>query len=311
MRVLISGSSGLVGTTVVGALEREGHAVSRLLRPESERRTPPLPGARPAAANVLWDPVAGDIDAAAAEGADAVVHLAGASIAGARWNDARKRILRRSRVEATRHLVGALGKLARPPRVFVSASAIGYYGDRGDEELTEQSAPGDDFIAMMARDWEAEAACAEHFGARTVMLRWGLILSSRGGALQRMLPPFRLGVGGRLGSGKQWMSWLTLAEALGLIRFALEDAQVRGPVNAVAPNPVRNAEFTSTLGRALHRPTIFPVPGVALRLALGEMAQALLLSSQRVVPKKLQALGYRFLHAELGPAFSAVLGRSA
>jgi uncharacterized protein (TIGR01777 family) len=195
--------------------------------------------------------------------------------------------------------------------VFVSASAIGYYGDRGDEELTEQSAPGDDFIAMLARDWEAEAACAEQFGARTVMLRWGLILSSRGGALQRMLPPFRLGMGGRLGSGKQWMSWLTLAEAVGLIRYALEDAQVRGPVNGVAPNPVRNAEFTARLGRALHRPTIFPVPGLALRLALGEMAQVLLLSSQRVVPKKLQALGYRFLHAELGPALAAVLGRSA
>jgi len=311
MRVLISGSTGLVGTAVLGALEREGHAVSRLLRPESDRRTPPLPHARPAAANVRWNPVAGEFDAAAAEGADAVVHLAGASIAGARWNDARKRILRSSRVEATRHLVGALGKLARPPRVFVSASAIGYYGDRGDEELTEQSAPGDDFIAMLARDWEAEAARAEQFAARTAMLRWGLILSSRGGALQRMLMPFRLGMGGRLGSGKQWMSWLTLAEAVGLIRYALENAQVRGPVNGVAPNPVRNAEFTATLGRALHRPTIFPVPGVALRLALGEMAQVLLLSSQRVVPKKLQALGYRFLHAELGPAFSAVLGRSA
>ena len=311
MRVLISGSTGLVGTAVLGALEREGHAVSRLLRPESGRRTPPLPHARPAAANVRWNPVAGEFDAAAAEGADAVVHLAGASIAGARWNDARKRILRSSRVEATRHLVGALGKLARPPRVFVSASAIGYYGDRGDEELTEQSAPGDDFIAMLARDWEAEAARAEQFAARTAMLRWGLILSSRGGALQRMLMPFRLGMGGRLGSGKQWMSWLTLAEAVGLIRYALENAQVRGPVNGVAPNPVRNAEFTATLGRALHRPTIFPVPGVALRLALGEMAQVLLLSSQRVVPKKLQALGYRFLHAELGPAFSAVLGRSA
>src|SRR5713226_2570828 len=171
MRVLISGSTGLVGTAVLGALEREGHAVSRLLRPESDRRTPPPPHARPAAANVRWNPVAGEFDAAAAEGADAVVHLAGASIAGARWNDARKRILRSSRVEATRHLVGALGMLARPPRVFVSASAIGYYGDRGDEELTEQSAPGDDFIASMA------------------MLRWGLILSSRGGALQRMLMP--------------------------------------------------------------------------------------------------------------------------
>ena len=310
MRVLISGSTGLVGTAVLGALEREGHAVSRLLRPESGRGTPPLPETRPPAANVRWDPVAGDFDAAAAEGADAVVHLAGASIAGARWNDARKRVLRSSRVEATRHLVGALGRLARPPRAFVSASAIGYYGDRGDEELTEQSAPGDDFIAMLARDWEAEATCAEQFAARTVILRWGLILSSRGGALRRMLLPFRLGMGGRLGSGKQWMSWLTLAEAVGLIRYALENAQVRGPVNGVAPNPVRNAEFTATLGRALHRPTIFPVPGVALRLALGEMAQALLLSSQRVVPRKLQALGYRFLHAELGPAFSAVLGRS-
>ncbi len=308
MRILVSGSSGLVGTALVEALVRDGHTVARLVRPESTRGKA-RPEGQPTIA-VRWDPVSGDFDAAAAEGADAVVHLAGASIGERRWNDARKRLIRSSRIEATRHLASALSKLTRPPWVFLCASAMGYYGDRSDEELTEQSAPGNDFLAVLARDWEAEAARAGQFGARTAMLRFGLILSLWGGALPRMLTPFRLGLGGRLGSGKQWMSWLTLSEAVGMIRYALASSQVRGPLNAVTPNPVRNAEFTRTLGRVLHRPTLFPVPTIALRLALGEMAQALLLSSQRVVPGKLQEWGYSYEHAELEAALSVVLSRT-
>ena len=308
MRVLVSGASGLVGSALVDALVRDEHRVARLVRPESASGKAP-PEGQPTI-EVRWDPVSGEFDAAAAEGADAVVHLAGASIGERRWNAARKRLIRSSRIEATRHLVSALSKLARPPRVFLCASAMGYYGDRGDEELTEQSAPGNDFLAALARDWEAEAARAGQFGARTAMLRFGLILSLRGGALPRMLTPFRLGLGGRLGSGKQWMSWLTLSEAVGMIRYALASAQVRGPVNAVTLNPVRNAEFTRILGRVLHRPTLLPAPAIALRLALGEMAQALLLSSQRLVPRKLQECGYSYEQPELEAALSVLLSRT-
>jgi uncharacterized protein (TIGR01777 family) len=310
MRILVSGSSGMVGTALVEALQRDGHTVCRLVRRESARRQEaPEHGGRQAI-DVRWDPITADFDAGAAEGAEAVVHLAGASIAEGRWNDARKRILRSSRVDATRHLVSALSKLSRPPQLLVSASAIGYYGDRGEEELAEQSPPGNDFLAILARDWEAEAARAEQFGARTAILRLGVILSPHGGALSRMLPPFRLGLGGRLGSGKQWMSWLTLTEAVGIICFALENARVRGPLNAVAPHPVRNAEFTATLGKVLRRPTLFPAPAMALRLALGEMAEALLLSSQRVLPRKLQELSYSFQQAELEQALSVLLRRA-
>lgn len=308
MKILVSGSSGLVGSALVEALRREGHTVCRLVRrqsPAESRQGVKQP------MDLTWDPVSGGSLHATAEGADAVVHLAGASIAQGRWNAARKGLLRSSRVDATRHLVAALSKLSRPPRVLVSASAIGYYGDRGDEELTEQSTPGDDFLAVLARDWEAEAARAEQFGMRTVTLRFGVILATGGGALPRMLLPIRLGLGGRLGSGKQWMSWLTLAEAVALIRYVITDSRVRGPVNAVAPNPVRNSEFTAILGRVLHRPTIFPAPAIVLRVALGEMAGALLLTSQRVRPKKLQELRYAFQHAELGPALSALLARAA
>ncbi len=304
MKTLVSGSSGLVGTALVDALSRDGHSVCRLVRPQSGRKPE-------AGRNVLWDPASGEFDAATAEGANAVVHLAGASIAAGRWNNERKRVLRSSRVDATRHLVSALSKLVRPPQAFISASAIGYYGDRSDEELLEDSAPGSDFLATLARDWEAEAARAEKLDARVVMLRFGLILARHGGALPRMLAPFRLGLGGRLGSGQQWMSWLTLSEAIGVIRYALENSELRGAVNAVTPNPVRNREFTAVLGGVLHRPTIFPAPPFALRLALGEMADSLLLASQRVLPANLQAHGYSFRQPELQPALAAILkGRS-
>jgi uncharacterized protein (TIGR01777 family) len=297
MRVLIAGASGLVGSALAEALRGAGHTVARLVRPGK----PLHPG------DVRWDPAAGELDRPAAEGADALVNLAGASIAAARWNPERKKLLRASRVDATRNLVTGILQLHTRPQVFISASAVGYYGNRGDERLTEESRPGDDFLARLARDWEKEAARAGDFGMRTVMLRFGVILATHGGAFERMLLPFRLGLGGRLGPGSQWMSWLTLPEAVGLIRYALDTLDVSGPVNAVAPNAVTNAEFTKVLGKVLRRPVLFPAPAFALRLLLGEMAEALLLSSQRVVPQKLKDCGYRFQHSELEPALGALL----
>jgi uncharacterized protein (TIGR01777 family) len=307
MRILVSGSTGFLGTSLIEVLEREGHAIARLVRPETGQRT--ASGAR--AQTVRWDPVGGQFDATAAEGADALVHLAGASIAGGWWNAPRKNLLRTSRIEATRHLIGALSKLQRPPRIIVASSAIGYFGDRGDETLTETSAPGSDFLSGLCREWEAEAARGAEFGARVVMLRFGIILAAHGGALPRMALPFKLGVGGRLGSGRQWMSWLTLAEALDTIRFALANSGVSGPANAVTPNPVLNADFTRVLAKTLRRPALFPAPAFALRLALGEMADALLLVSQRVKPSKLEQTGYRFVQPELATALAEVFRKRA
>jgi len=240
-------------------------------------------------------------------GPDAAVNLAGASIAGGRWSAERKAVLRASRIDTTRALVEALAKMNVRPSVLVSASAIGIYGNRGDELLTEESKAGADFLAGLAREWEAEALKAEALGIRVVLSRFGIILSREGGALAKMLLPFKLGAGGRLGSGQQWMSWVTLEDVVGILRMAIEKAAVRGAVNVVAPQPVKNAEFTKVLAKALHRPALFPAPAFALRLALGEMADALLLSSQRVAPQKLQQAGYRFLHPELRAALSAIL----
>jgi uncharacterized protein len=303
MRILVSGSTGFLGTSLIEALEREGHAIVRLVRPETLRRN----SAGGSVRAVAWDPVGGAFDAASAEGADALVHLAGASIAGGRWNASRKKLLRTSRIAATRHLIGALAQLQRPPRVIVAASAIGYYGSRGDETLTETSAPGNDFLAGLCREWEAETARGAEFGARVVSLRFGIILAAHGGALPRMLTPFKLGVGGRLGTGRQWMSWVTLEEVLNVIQFALAGAELAGPVNVVAPNPVRNSEFTKILAKTLHRPALFPAPAFALRLALGEMADALLLVSQKVSPSVLENAGYQFLQPELAEALGDVL----
>ncbi len=291
----------MVGGALAEALHAGSHAAHRLMRPESARGKFPDPG------DVAWDPARGTFDAAAAEGADAVVHLAGASIAAGRWTGARKSLLRNSRVDATRNLVAGLARLTRKPKVMVAASAIGFYGDRGDESLTEQSAPGSDFLGMLSQQWEAESARAEEHGIRTVMLRFGIILSPRGGALARMLLPFKLGAGGRLGSGRQWMSWLTLDEAVGFILHAIHAQDLRGPVNAVAPQHVRNAEFTRTLAHVLRRPAIFPAPAFALRLALGEMADALLLSSQRVNPERLVKAGFHFRHPDLEGGLRTVL----
>ncbi len=313
MQILVSGSTGFVGASLIETLQREGHTVARLVRPETGQRNANNTQAQRVRAaltarpiTVRWDPVGGQFDAAAAEGADALVHLAGASIAEGRWNVERKNLLRTSRIEATRHLIGALSKLQRPPRVIVASSAIGYYGDRGDETLSETSAPGDDFLSALCREWEAETARGAEFGARAVMLRFGIILAAHGGALPRMALPIKLGVGGRLGSGRQWMSWLTLTEALGIIRFALTNPGLSGPANAVAPHPAQNAAFTKVLAKTLHRPALFPAPAFALRLALGEMADALLLASQRVKPAGLEQAGYCFVHPDLAAALTEV-----
>jgi len=256
--------------------------------------------------DVAWNPATGELGGAGV-GPDAVVNLAGASIAGGRWTKARKDLLRTSRIDTTKALVKALAKMNARPRVLVSASAIGIYGGRGEEVLTEESKPGTDFLAGLARGWEAEALKAEALGIRVVLARFGIILAQHGGALAKMLLPFNLGAGGRLGSGKQWMSWITLEDVVGVIRFAIENGAVRGAVNVVAPQPAQNAEFTRVLAKAMHRPALFPAPAFALRLALGEMADALLLSSQRVKPRVLEKLSYRFAHADLSSALMAVL----
>lgn len=300
MKVIISGSSGLIGTALIDSLRPEGHSICRLVRSGS---TAP---ADVTSRMIRWEPPSGSIDLASLEGADAVVHLAGASVAGGRWTASRKEILRRSRVDSTRHLVSALIQLTEKPRVFVSASAIGYYGNRGDEILTEMSAPAEDFLAHLCRDWEKEASVAERESIRTVILRFGIVLAPDGGALHQMLTPFRLGVGGRLGNGRQWMSWISLQDVVTLIRHAIVNENLRGPVNAVAPHPITNAEFTSILAGVLRRPALFPAPRFALQLALGEMAGALL-ASQRVAPEKLNGLQYPFHHPQLRKALVSML----
>lgn len=308
MRLLISGSTGLVGSAVADVLAHQGHEIVRLIRPATvlpaEQPTPP---AEPR--YVLWNPATGLLDSRA-EGADALIHLAGASIAGHRWTHAWKRELRESRVAATRSLIASLRQFRQPPRIVIAASAIGFYGDRGDEKLIEASSAGSDFLARLTADWEAESSRASEFGARVVLLRFGIILARRGGALPRIALPFRFGFGGKIASGRQWMSWIALEDIVGIVRFALETNLLSGPANAVAPTPVQNAEFSAVLGRVLRRPAILPAPGFALRLALGEMADSLLLASQRVYPGKLQSLGYRFLYPELEPALAAIFNRT-
>jgi uncharacterized protein len=301
MKILISGASGLVGRALAGVLRAQGYQVARLVRP----------GSAASADDISWDPSAATVDVSAMEGADAVVHLSGASVARGRWTPARKALLRSSRIDTTRVLVDALASLRQKPRVFVCASAIGCYGDRGDEILTESSAIGTDFLSLLVRDWEAEAARAEICGIRTVELRFGVILSAEGGALAAMLKPFKFGMGGRLGSGKQWMSWISLEDAVGVVCSAIADEQLTGPLNVVAPNPLRNADFTRITAAVLHRRAIFGAPAFALRIALGEMADGLLLASLRVMPERLLATGYQFRYAEFEPALRAILGRKS
>jgi uncharacterized protein len=299
MKVLISGGSGLVGTALTESLRSEGHTVALLVRPDGDA----------SAGDIRWDPASGFINTNAMEGADAVVNLNGASIGDGRWNAGRKKILRSSRIDATRVLVDAFTRLKQKPRVFVSASAIGYYGNRGDEVLTESSASGNDFLADTCRDWETEALRAQSSGIRAVVTRFGVILSAKGGALTQMLPPFKLGLGGRLGSGQQWLSWIAIEDVVGLLRAAISDEKASGPVNVVAPTPVRNSEFTQVLASVLHRPAIFPAPAFGLRLLLGEMAEALLLSSQQVRSERVPAATYHFRYENLEPALHAILSR--
>jgi uncharacterized protein (TIGR01777 family) len=299
MKILVTGATGLVGTALVAALARDGHMVCRLVRPATKTE-----GGVAGTFDVAWNPQTGELGGAAV-GAEAVVNLGGASIADGRWTDARKKLLRTSRVGGTRALVTALGKMNAKPDVLVSASAIGIYGNRGDELLTEESAPGNDFLAGISKDWEAEALRAEQFHTRVILARFGIILSRNGGALPKMMLPFKFGVGGRIGSGKQWMSWIALEDVVEILRVALNNSELRGPVNVVAPEPVTNAGFTKTLAVAMHRPAIFPAPAFALRVALGEMADALLLTSQRVAPAKLERFYYPYRYQTLNSALAA------
>ena len=297
MSVAVTGASGLVGSALVPFLTTGGHRVVRLVRNGPH-----------AVDGVRWDPARADATLDALDGIDAVVHLAGESIAGGRWTAERKRRIHESRAHGTRALADALAALPRPPRALVCASAIGIYGDRGDQALDETSPPGDGFLADVCRAWEAATAPLAGRGTRVVHLRFGVVLTPAGGALAQMLPPFRVGLGGPVGSGEQWLSWIGIDDVVGAIHHALVTDALDGAVNAVAPAPVRNRAFATALGRALGRPAFIPVPAAALRLALGEVADALLLSSTRVFPTRLAASGYRFRTADVDAALRHVLG---
>jgi len=295
--VVISGSSGLIGSRLGPALARAGHRPIRLVR-----RKP-----KPGADEIEWLPDGGHIDAASLEGVDAVVHLAGAGIGDKRWNDSYKRLLVTSRTEPTALLAKTLASLSKPPSVLLSGSAIGYYGDRDDEVLSESSESGSGFLPELVRQWEAATEPAAAAGIRTTHLRTGIVLSATGGALGKMLPLFRFGLGGRFASGRQYMSWITVDDEVAAIEFLL-GSDVAGPVNLTSPNPVTNATFTDTLGSVLGRPTVLPVPAFGPKLVLGaDMAQALLFDSQRVHPDALTEAGYGFHHAELVDGLRAVL----
>lgn len=297
--VAITGASGFIGSALKRSFEKDGWRVLALTR------------GRPTAADeVGWDPASGSIDVRALEGVKAVVHLAGESIDG-RWTSEKKRAIRDSRLQGTRLVARTLASLSSPPDVLVSGSAVGYYGaDRGDEQLTEDSPPGDDFMGALGVEWEESAAPAAEAGIRVVHPRMGVVLDPEGGALKRMLPPFRLGAGGRMGSGTQWMAWITRGDAVHALRFLVDRADLSGGVNVAAPEPVLNSEFTRALGAALNRPAVMTVPATALRLAFGEMASGTILASQRVLPHRLLDAGFAFEHPRIDVALSALLARS-
>jgi uncharacterized protein len=301
MKVIVTGSTGLVGRALVRSLLADGHEVTRLVRGGAQEFR--APGTRA----VLWEPEKGVVNASELEGHDAAVHLAGDPIAEGRWDEEKKRRIRESRVKGTHLLAETLAGLNEKPRVLVSASATGFYGDRGEELLREESASGEDFLSEVCREWEKATLAASQAGIRVVHLRIGFVLSGEGGGLSKMLTPFKLGLGGRVGSGRQYISWITLDDLVSVIRRAIEDEHLRGPVNAVAPTPATNAEFTKAIGHALGRPTIFAMPAFAARLAFGEMADAILLASTRAVPARLQEAGYQFQHPELEGALKHVL----
>ena len=296
MKVLIAGASGLVGSALIPALAAEGSEVTRLVRTSA------------GAGEIEWHPNNDQIEATKLEGFDAIINFAGENIAAGRWTDEQKRKIRDSRVNGTHLLSEAIAKLKDRPRVFLCASATGIYGDRGDETLDEQSDSGGGFLAGVCREWEKATEPAVQAGVRTVQLRFGPILACEGGMLAKLLTPFKMGMGGKVGSGKQFISWVAIDDAVGAIKLALKDEPIRGPLNVVSPNPVRNEEFTKTLGHVLSRPTALAMPAFAVRLAFGEMADEMLLTSQRVIPKKLNDAGYEFQQPELEGALRKHLG---
>lgn len=296
MQILVSGSTGLVGRALVSHLERSGHEVGRLVRPETTNAPDGVP----------WSPTTGELDPDDVEGFDAVVHLAGEPI-DQRWTAETKERIRDSRVEGTRLLAGTLAELDDPPEVLVSASAVGYYGDRGDTWLEEDSTPGDLFISDVCQEWEEASRVAAENGVRVVNPRTGIVLSTEGGALPQMLPPFRFGLGGHLGSGDQYMPWVAREDVVGILEHVVETEAVEGPVNVCAPNPVTNRTFTDALGAALGRPTVLWVPEFGVRLMFGQMGEELLLASDRTRPAKLRESGYEWQYPELAPALEHVL----
>jgi uncharacterized protein (TIGR01777 family) len=310
MNILMTGATGLVGTALAKTFTAGGHTVYRLTRAGTRK-----PSAEEAGVfDLPWNSSSGEIGGFARSDAlqvpatvDAVINLAGAPVVGDRWTKERKALLRSSRVDTTRGLVSAIAKMEKRPRVLISASAIGYYGNRAEEVVTEQSEPGTDFLAELAKEWENEAVKAEKFGVRVVLLRFGIILAKQGGALPQMMLPFKFGLGGKLGSGRQWTSWIALQDVMVIVQEALRNESWKGPVNLVAPQAMRNSDFTKSLAKVMHRPAIFAAPAFALRLAMGEMADTLL-GGVRVAPQALEQHGYRFLHANLNEALKAILG---
>ena len=291
MKILITGSSGLIGEALQRSFSEKGYEL--LLA----SRKPPVDDR-----HIQWSIEDGFADTERLEGLDVVIHLAGENVSGLRWTDEKKKAIRDSRVLGTRNVVNAISKLQNKPKTFIASSAIGFYGERGDEAMTESSAAGDTFLADVSREWEAESRRAEDAGIRTVLLRTGIVLSKDGGALSTMLLPFKLGVGGVVGSGKQWMSWISLEDEIAIINFAIENESLRGAVNAVGPNPATNEEFTKTLGDVLYRPTFIPLPEFAVSMIFGEMGDALLLASTKVLPKRLEDAGFEFKYPNLKKA---------
>jgi uncharacterized protein len=303
-RILVSGASGMIGNALIQSWASDQIDLTRLVRAQ--------PGHRSAIArgkSIVWDPAASQPfrDLRELAGIEAAVHLSGANVAGGRWTEKYKREIVTSRVQSTRALVEALVQLNPLPRVLVCASAIGIYGNRGEELLTEDSSPGTGFLAETCLAWEAATRVAEDAGIRVVHTRFGVVLSPKGGALAKLLPLFRLGLGGNLGDGREWMPWLTLRDAVGVLRFCVDSENLSGAVNAVAPNPVTNAAFTRALGASVHRPTVLPAPAFALRMAFGEMADQALLASARVIPEKLTQAGYQFIDPEIARALRSVV----
>ena len=299
MKIVISGSHGLIGMALVEALKQDGHEIRRLVRTQAT-----------GAGEIFWDPEGGEIDGDRLEGTDAVVHLAGENLAAHRWTGAIKARIRDSRVKGTRLLSETLAARKQAPKVMICASAIGIYGDRGVAVLDEGSSSGSGYLKEVCEQWEAACDPVQEAHIRLVTLRIGIVLSEQGGALKKMLPPFKMGVAGPIGNGKQYMSWIALDDVIGIIRYALENESIKGPLNLVAPEPVTNHDFSKMLGHVLHRPAILPMPAFAARLAFGEMADELLLSSSRVRPSRLLAAGYQFKYPTLNEALVHILQES-